>query len=220
LKGRKVTCTGDTIEEAKNNACKELNLDEENIEFQIIQEPGKKKFGLFGGSTAKVKATEIIDPYKTAYNYLNNIIQTLNLNNLKNIKLEAEKTEQGAMFDIIGEDAGLLIGHKGETIQALQYLTNLVANKNSEAYFRVSLDVANYRRKREDTLRNLATSLAHKVLHTKKDLSLEPMNPYERRIIHTQIQNISGVTSWSEGKGKFRHVIIGVDNKINTIEWS
>lgn len=213
MKGRKVTCTGNTIEQAKSNACRQLNLEEADVEFEIIQEPGQKKFGIFETSLAKVIASEKVDPFKSAYRYLNNIIDNFNIGS---VEIDAKQTDQEATFNITGENLGALIGYKGTTIQAIQYLTNLVANKYSENYFRINIDIGNYKKNRENVLRHLATSLSYKVLHSGDSLSLEPMNPYERRIIHTQVQKINGIKSWSEGEGNKRHVIIGPDSTTNT----
>ena len=104
---------------------------------------------------------------------------------------------------------GVLIGKRGQTLDALQYLTNLAVNKNSEEYVKVKIDTEDYRKRRRETLENLAKNIAYKVKRTKRPVSLEPMNPYERRIIHTAVQTVEGAKSWSEGTDLARHVVIG-----------
>lgn len=206
---REVICTGNTIEEAKNEARTKLNLQLDDIEFEILQQPEKKKFGIFGGSVAKVKATEIINPYKSADKYLRDIVANID----PKMKIESENTDEGVQFRLLSEDenVGALIGHRGETLQALQYLTGLVANKYTDTYFKISINVENYRQKREKTLQKLAKKLSYKALKSGKNIELEHMNPYERKIMHAKVQSIRGVKSWSEGEGTERHIIIGPD---------
>jgi spoIIIJ-associated protein len=111
-------------------------------------------------------------------------------------------------IDLKGEDMGILIGKRGQTLDSLQYLTNLAVNKNSEQYYKVKVDTENYRKRRKDTLENLAKNIAYKVKRTKRPVSLEPMNPFERRIIHSALQNDRYVTTHSEGEEPYRHVVV------------
>ena len=119
--------------------------------------------------------------------------------------------KNGAVISIAGDDVGFIIGHRGETLDALQYLAGLVANHVDEGYYRISINIGNYREKREKTLEILGKKLAFKAVKTGTKTSLEPMNPYERRIIHTAVQKVKGATSWSEGESIHRHVVIGPD---------
>ena len=205
--------TGETVEEALENAKAELGLDEfAEFEQEVIQLPAKKVFGLFGGTPAKVKVTINIksNPADVAEEFIREVISAMNLNDLT---IDVEKTDNSATFNIEGEDVGFIIGRRGETLDALQYLASLVANHNNEDYIKVTVNVGNYRDKREKTLEILGRKLAFKAIKTGKKTSLEPMNPYERRIIHTAVQKVNGAISWSEGENTARHVVIGPDPK-------
>lgn len=197
---------GDTIEIAKANACKELGLEADQVEFDVLEIGEKKLFGLFGGKPYKVRAYVEDSPAAAAVDYLKKVLDGLGA---KDISIEVAEEENGAVITLTGEDAGIVIGHHGETLDALQYLVGLVANHVRDDYYRITLNTGNYREKREKTLQGLASRLAQKALATNRKYSLEPMNPYERRIIHTAVQEIEGATSWSEGSDLDRHVVIG-----------
>lgn len=200
----------ETIEEAKAMALAELGVNEERVEYEVLSQPEKKKFGLFGGSLAKVRAFYEETPTDVAKLYLADVLTKLGV---QNVVIEAAETEDGAEFEISGDDIGFIIGHRGETLDALQYLTGLVVNHINDEYFRVIINIGNYREKREKTLEILGRKLAFKACKTGEKVSLEPMNPYERRIIHTAVQKVRGATSWSEGENLQRHVVIGPDRK-------
>ena len=205
--------TGETVEEALENAKAKLGLDEfAEFEQEVIQLPAKKVFGFFGGTPAKVKVTINIksNPADVAEEFIREVISAMNLNDLT---IDVEKTDNSATFNIEGEDVGFIIGRRGETLDALQYLTSLVANHVDNSYFKITVNTGNYREKREKTLEILGRKLAYKAVKTGKKTSLEPMNPYERRIIHTSVQKVKGATSWSEGENASRHVVIGPDPK-------
>ena len=192
---------GESIEIALQNAYNELGIDSttEGVDFEVVQQPEKKKLGLFGGKDAKVKVTfkEKESPAKVATDYLRNILNALGLT-------EIEMT-------VKDEGIGYVIGRRGDTLNALQYLTGLVANHVENNYYRISINTGNYREKREKTLEILGRKLAFKASKTGAKTALEPMNPYERRIIHTAVQKVRGATSWSEGENMNRHVVIGPD---------
>jgi len=202
--------TGDSIERALAAACSELGVRQDQVEYEVIQAPEKKKFGLFGGVDAKVRAYINITPPQRAVEYLKNILDLMGINN---IELEVKEEENTAEIELIGEDVGYVIGRRGETLDALQYLSGLVANHGEEEYYRVTINTGNYREKREVTLDNLGRKLAYKVVKTGKSVNLEPMNPYERRIIHTAVQKVNGAISFSEGEILNRHVVIAPDPK-------
>ena len=128
---------------------------------------------------------------------------------LPDVTVEIQEEEAGAALTLNGEDIGFIIGHRGETLDALQYLASLVANHVDESYYRITLDVGNYREKRKETLESLGKKMAARAVKTGRNSSLEPMNPYERRIIHTAVQTVEGAKSWSEGTDLARHVVIG-----------
>ena len=200
----------DTIEEAKALALAELGVNEDKAQFEVLVQPEKKKFGLFGRSLAKVRVFYEETPTDIAKAYLADVLTKLGVTN---VVIEATETEDGAEFDVNGDDIGFIIGHRGETLDALQYLTGLVVNHIHDEYFRVIINIGNYREKREKTLEVLGRKLAFRACKTGEKVSLEPMNPYERRIIHTAVQKVRGATSWSEGENLQRHVVIGPDRK-------
>lgn len=203
---KEAIATGATIEEAHKKACEMLGVETTEAEFEILELPEKKKFGLFGGNPAKVRAFIRETPADVAANYLRSILSGMGL---QNIQVEIREEEAGAELVLTGEDIGFIIGHRGETLDALQYLASLVANHVDESYYRITLDVGNYREKRKETLENLGKKMAARAVKTGRNAALEPMNPYERRIIHTAVQSVEGAKSWSEGEDLARHVVIG-----------
>lgn len=201
---------GETVVEAQEDACKQLGVEPHEAEIEVLQMPEKKKFGIFGGNPAKVRAYMEVSPAQSAAGYLDSILKAMGLHD---ITMEINETEEGAVINLSGEEVGFVIGRRGETLDALQYLCGLVANHVDNTYFRVTIDTGNYREKREKTLEILGRKLAFKALKTGKNVPLEPMNPYERRIIHTAVQKVNGAISWSEGESINRHVVIGLDPK-------
>lgn len=209
---KEVIGVGETELDALNDAKKQLGLsDTDEVEFELIQRAEKKKFGLFGGAPAKVKVTLKAAPEDKAEEFLRNILDKMNLSN---VEIEKKPIEGGVEFDLSGEDVGFVIGRRGETLDSLQYLTSLVANHADSGYFKVTIDTGNYREKREKTLEILGRKLAFKAVKSGRRTNLEPMNPYERRIIHTAVQKVNGAISWSEGENANRHVVIGPDPKV------
>lgn len=201
---------GDTIDEALAEACKELGVEVEKAEYEVIQEPEKKFLGFIGGNPAKVRAFVTVTPAEKAVEYLKDILACMGLTN---IEFEVTEDDKTAEINLKGEDVGFIIGRRGETLDALQYLAGLVANHVDNSYFRITINTGNYREKRETTLENLGRKLAYKVVKTGKSVNLEPMNPYERRIIHTAVQKVNGAISFSEGEVMNRHVVIAPDPK-------
>lgn len=200
---------GSTVIEAQENACKELGVETYEVEFEILQMPEKKVLGLFGGCPAKVRAFIKSSPADVAADFVKNVLSAMGL---ENITLDVNESEDnGVVINLEGEDVGFVIGRHGETMDALQYLAGLVANHVDNAYYKVTVNTGDYREKREKTLEILGRKLAFKAVKTGYKTSLEPMNPYERRIIHTAVQKVNGATSWSEGENLNRHVVIGPD---------
>ncbi len=202
-----------TIEEAQAAALQQLGLTADEaatVTYEILQEPQKKAFGLFGGTLAEVKAVfEKKDtPAQAAAAYLGEILTALGVGDTK-ITVEEKEDENGCVLSLEGEDLGFVIGRRGDTLDALQYLVSLIANRLSEDYYRVTIDIGNYREKREKSLTGLAKKMGGQAARTGRRVSLEPMNPYERRIIHTAVQGVNGATSWSVGSEPNRYVIIG-----------
>lgn len=147
---------------------------------------------------------------KACEEFLHNVLKTMGME----VEITSEIDEEGALsINMEGENMGILIGKRGQTLDSLQYLTNRVANKSQEGYVRVKLDTEDYRRRRKETLENLAKNIAHKVKRTRKTISLEPMNPYERRIIHSALQSDKNVTTHSEGEEPYRRVVVTLVRK-------
>ena len=216
---REAIAKGETVEIAFANACREVGVETTEAEFEILELPQKKTFGLFGGAPARVRAyieepdpvpekpeKEERDPAQEAAAYLKSVLGEMGL---PEATVEIRPVEAGAELVLGGDDIGFIIGHRGETLDALQYLASLVANHADGSYFRITLDVGNYREKRKETLESLGKKMAARAVKTGRNSSLEPMNPYERRIIHTAVQTVAGAKSWSEGVDQGRHVVIG-----------
>lgn len=203
---KEAIATGSTVEEAKEAALSQLGVESYEAEFEVLDLPVRKTFGLFGGSPARVRAFIKVGPAEAAADYLRNI---LNCMNLGDVKLNIQEEAEGALLSLTGDEVGFIIGHRGETLDALQYLAGLVANHTDNAYYRITLDIGNYRKKRQETLEQLGKKIAAKALRIGRNCALEPMNPYERRIIHTAVQTVEGAKSWSEGEDLARHVVIG-----------
>ncbi len=205
---KEVFTNGTTIEEAVQNGCKELGLSVSDVEYEVLQQPVKKTLGLFGGSPAKVRVFVEISPAKFAQKYIEDIVKGMGLDD---ITVTSEVEDNTITLTIEGDEASHLIGRRGETLDAVQYLTTLAANHVDGNYNRIIINIGDYREKREKTLENLGRSVAFRVKKSGKQVELEPMNPYERRIIHTAVQKVRGVISWSEGESIQRHIIIGPD---------
>ena len=203
---REVIVTGDTVESAIKTGCVELGIETHEAQFDIIDMPVKKTLGLFGGNPAKVRVYIENSPADSAVEYLKSILSSMGA---PPVEIGVEEIEGGAILSLNGEGLGFIIGRHGETLDALQYLAGLVANHVDNSYYRITLNMGNYREKREKTLQALATKMAGKALKYGRNLKLEPMNPYERRIIHTAVQEVEGTKSWSEGEDLNRHVVIG-----------
>ncbi len=215
---KEVIATGETVEEATAKALAEIGVSDAKVE--VIEEPIKKKFGLFGESRpAKVKAVYAPSPAECAKNYLQDIMKGMELND---VTVTAVEDEAGAALTLEGEGIGFIIGHRGETLDSLQFLAQLVASNQRKileqdkaeddeksGYYRITLDVGSFREKRKETLESLGKKMAIRAVKTGRNASLEPMNPYERRIIHTAVQEIEGAKSWSEGEDLARHVVVG-----------
>lgn len=198
--------TGETVELAIEAGCRDLGIETHEAQFEIIDMPVKKTLGLFGGNPAKVRVYLETSPVDVAAEYLRSVLRAMDA---PMVDVIHEETESGATLTINGEGLGFIIGRHGDTLDALQYLTGLVANHVDNSYYRITLNMGNYREKREKTLESLAAKMAGKALKYGRNQRLEPMNPYERRIIHTAVQSVEGVKSWSEGSDMNRHVIIG-----------
>ncbi len=209
---KELIITAKTVDEAKEKAALELGVAQEKIEFTVLEE-GKRGFLGIGAVDAKVQAVYTPDGSDIALEFIKKVISDMELN-LTVAKKEGNNDD--ILITVDGEGAGALIGHHGETLDSLQYLANLAANKKIKGekreYVKVTLDIEGYRAKREDALRSLARRMAAKVVKYKKSVMLEPMNPYERRIIHSEIQNVEGVSTNSIGSENNRRVVMFLDD--------
>lgn len=202
--------TGKTVGEAIQNALKELNLTEDKVDIKIIDEGSKGLFKIFKGKDAKIEVTIKEDYKEDARKFLRDVLNSMGV--LAEIKVKEENNV--LKINLTGPNMGLIIGYRGETLDSLQYLVSLVVNRNNEGpYKRVNLDTENYRAKREETLKRLAGKIALKVKKTNKPVRLEPMNPYERRIIHSALQNDSSIVTYSEGEEPYRKVVVDLKKK-------
>lgn len=207
---REAVGTGRTVEDAIRAACEQLGVDRDRVEVEILQLPSKRLLGLLGASDAKVRAAMELTVEERSREYLEGI---LNRMGLEHYTLQSKIEGSDVEIDIQGDNLGIVIGHRGETLDALQYLTSLAANRGEESFKRISLDTGEYRKKREKTLYALAKRLALTAVKNKRTTTLEPMNPYERRIIHSAVQQVNGAASWSVGSEPSRRVVIGVERQ-------
>lgn len=200
---------GKTVEDALQNALNELKLTADKVEYEVLDE-GHKGFLNFGSRPAKIKVKVKKDYISDAKTFLGDVLENMG------VKAEIGITEEDNVVRIsmTGPDMGILIGYRGETLDSLQYLVSLVVNKGGEnEYKRVILDTENYRMKREETLKRLAKRIAEKVRATGRQVKLEPMNPYERRVIHSALQNDLHVETFSEGDEPYRRVVVDLKKK-------
>ena len=204
---RTIETVGKNVEEAIKIALEELNLTNDKVDVEIIEEGSKGLFNLIGTKPAKVRVTKKESSLDIAKNFLRNILNTMDIK----ADIEIKECKDVVNINLSGDKMGLIIGYRGETLDSLQYLVSLVINKDyKEPYKKVVLDAENYRKKREATLIKLAEKTAYKVKKTKRPYKLEPMNPYERRIIHSALQEDNDINTYSEGQEPFRRVVISL----------
>lgn len=202
-----IEMTGKSVDDAIKNALLELKLTEDKIEVEVLEEGSKGFLNFFGTKAARIKVKVKRDYIIDARTFLTDVLNNMNIK--AEIKIKEEKN--AVKITLNGPDMGILIGYRGETLDSLQYLVSLVINKDHDLeYKRVVLDTENYRLKREETLRRLAVRLASKVTSTGKPVRLEPMNPYERRVIHASLQSNPEIDTFSEGDEPFRRVVIDI----------
>ena len=208
---KEVIGTGRTVEAAIADGANALGVDVSRIEYEIIEAP-KKGFLGFGDAPAKVKVFVEVGHEQTAIDYLNRVMETMGMMGARATLARELNSEGGKVIRIDGDEAGSLIGRHGETLDALQYLSNLALNaeldKTGEECPKITVDIEGYRARREETLRSLAKRTADKVKRYKRNIALDPMTPYERRIIHSALQNDSQVMTASVGSDENRKVVI------------
>ena len=201
----KIEVSAKTVEEAVTEALIQLGTTSDKIDYDVIEKGSAGILGI-GKKSAVIQAWKLGGPDVEVRNFLEEMFKAMKMD--VDIELTEDKENHTMSIDLRGNDMGILIGKRGQTLDSIQYLVSLVANKQSEEYIRVKVDTENYRKRRKDTLENLAKNIAYKVKRTKHSVSLEPMNPYERRIIHSALQGDRYVTTHSEGDEPFRHVVV------------
>ncbi len=206
---KETIATAKTIELAVSNACVELGVTPDEVDYVVLEEPKKGILGI-GAADAKVSVTLKSTPAIKAYDFIETIIKNMGLDATVEI---ASQDKEGVCIAIKGDSLGILIGRRGDVLDSLQYLATLAANIEKSGFYRVTVDVQGYREKRAETLRGVARRMSEKVLKYKKSFALEPMNAYERRIIHAECQNIAGVTTRSIGEGADRKIVISPEKK-------
>jgi spoIIIJ-associated protein len=198
-----IETTGKTVDDAVDAALDELGAEIDDVEVTVLDEGSKGLFGI-GGKQARVQVRLKMGLAEVGTRFLESVFEKMNAD----ADIEKYEDEDSILLKVSGKDSGIIIGRRGETLDALQYLTSLVVNKNSGRYKRLTIDIENYRKKREETLVRLAKRLADKVIRYRRNVSLEPMNPYERRIIHSTLQNNEYVETYSVGEDPNRKVVI------------
>ena len=201
-----------TLEDAITEAKIRLEATSENLEYEVIDK-GSAGFLGIGSKPARIRARKLLNSRERAEEFLENVFDAMQIS--VNVNITEHTDERIMNIDLSGEDMGVLIGKRGQTLDSLQYLVSLVVNKNEEEYVRVKVDTENYRQRRKDTLENLARNISFKVRRNGKTVTLEPMNPYERRVIHSALQNDRYVETHSEGEEPFRRVVVSVKIREN-----
>ena len=204
---KSVTIEKATVEEAVETALLELNTEREEVEIEVINEPSRGLFGLIGSKNAKVKVTVTDGPEERAGKFIDLLLKKMSIK----ADYELDFSDNVLKVDIVKineDDKGIIIGKRGKNLDEIQFLINLIINKGRQNYVRVIFNVEDYRAKREETLKRLANKMADKCRYYKHKVRLEPMNPYERRIIHSTLQEQSDIITYSEGEEPYRKVVI------------
>ena len=194
-----------TVNDAITDACQKFTVTSDKLDYVVVEE-GSSGFLGIGAKPAVIKAKVKDSVEDKAKDFLKEVFDAMNL--VVAVTVKYDEANRNMDIELSGDEMGVLIGKRGQTLDSLQYLVSLVVNKDVEDYIRVKVDTEDYRKRRKETLENLAKNIAYKVKRTKRSVSLEPMNPYERRIIHSALQNDKYVTTHSEGDEPFRRVVV------------
>ena len=193
------------VDDAITQATVQLGITSDQLEYEVLDK-GSTGFLGIGSKNAVIKARKKFSIDENVVEFLSSIFDAMKME--VEILVAVNEEEHIIEVELKGDDMGMLIGKRGQTLDSLQYLTNLAINKHSDEYYKVKIDTEDYRKRRKETLENLAKNIAYKVKRTKRPVSLEPMNPFERRIIHSALQNDRYVTTHSEGDEPYRHVVV------------
>ncbi|GGE06094.1 DNA-binding protein [Marinithermofilum abyssi] len=203
---KKVIVTAKSVDAAVEEALSRLSATWDQVRISVLEEPSKGFLGLFGAKDAKVEVELVRTPLDDARQFLRDVTHAMGVN----VELEAVEKQDHVRLQFSGQQLGMLIGRRGQTLDALQYLTNIVANKHHQEYTRFVLDAEGYRDRRKSTLQDLADRIAKQVLRTGKPVTLDPMNPMERKVIHTQIQRYDRLVTYSQGDEPQRRVVVSL----------
>lgn len=200
-----IEVTAKTVDDAITESLVKLGTTSDKIEYEVI-EKGSNGFLGIGSKMAKIRVRKKSDVEDYVRDFLNDVFRAMDME----VEIMINKSEDGKNIDVElkGDEMGVLIGKRGQTLDSLQYLANLAVGKQVNEYVKVKLDTEDYRKRRKETLENLARNIAYKVKRTKRPVSLEPMNPFERRVIHSALQNDRYVSTHSEGEEPYRHVVV------------
>ncbi len=200
-----IEITAKTVDDAITDALVKLGTTSDQLDYEVI-EKGSNGFLGIGSKPAVIRARKKFQLEDHVRDFLEKVFDAMHME----VEMQIQNDEANHVIDVElkGKEMGVLIGKRGQTLDSLQYLTNLAVNKQSENYVKVKIDTEDYRKRRKDTLENLAKNIAYKVKRTKRPVSLEPMNPFERRVIHSALQNDKYVATHSEGEEPFRHVVV------------
>ena len=207
-----IEVTAKTVDDAITEALVQLGATSDQIEYEVI-EKGSSGFLGFNSKPARIKVRKKFTPEDIIRDFLNKVFDAMHMD----VEIIIKQSEEENVFDVElkGDDMGVLIGKRGQTLDSLQYLTNLAINRHVDDNIKVKLDTEDYRNRRKETLENLARNIAYKVKRTKRPVSLEPMNPFERRVIHSALQGDHYVTTHSEGEEPYRHVVVTLKKEAN-----
>ena len=196
-----------TVEDALTEASIQLGITSDKLEYEVI-EKGSSGFLGIGSKNAVIKVCKKCSVEDEVKSFLGQVFNAMNLEVEVIVKINED--DKSVDVELKGGDMGVLIGKRGQTLDSLQYLTNLAINKHFDSYYKIKIDTEDYRHRRKETLENLAKNISYKVKRTKHSVSLEPMNPFERRVIHSALQNDRYVTTHSEGEEPYRHVVVSL----------
>lgn len=201
---REITASGQTVEEAVQSALEQLNTTKDQVEIDIIDEGKKGLLGLFGSKRAFVKVTLAKNKVEETQVYLSQVIANMNVE----AEIKMDVVGNHVNFELSGDNIAVLIGKRGQTLNAMQYLLHLAINKDGKQFYTVSLDAEGYRQRRKDTLESLAGKMADKAVRLNKKVALEPMPSFERKIIHSALQSNKNINTYSDGVEPHRHIVI------------
>lgn len=205
--------TGKSLDDALTNAAIQLGIPSDQLDYTVIEEASSGFLGLFNTKPARIKVAKKASVEDVVNKFLGDMFNAMDIT--VKIDVYVNEAEETVNINLTGEDMGLLIGKRGQTLDSLQYLVRLVVNKEFGGYLKVKVDTENYRERRKETLESLAKNIAYKVKRTRRPVTLEPMNPYERRIIHSTLQNDKFVATRSEGEEPYRHVVVYLKKHTN-----